>query len=195
MDLSRQFTTETEFVLTLGAVERRNFLSAQQVLTGEDASKQLPSLSLYQKTWEIRYKYLKKQDRYADTWIEFLQTLIFTSAEPTWGNCRRGNKLLKKTEASWSSEGIFPVLEAELTNLVYLYIHLCSRDHNYGTILFGFGKRKPEAIRKRIRDDLYKVEEVFLRDSELTLADLLSRAIHRAIALYDQENPLTEISL
>lgn len=112
--------------------------------------------------FDVRYRYIPKTLKYADTWMEMLQTLIFCSADGGYWARRRGTKALEKwlrklrtiEGLTWpeagTNQGTGTALMAEWANVVYLYLYLCERDHTFGSVFFGLGRRKPQSIRNKL---------------------------------------------
>lgn len=73
----------------------------------------------------------------------------------------------------------------EWANLVYHYMYLCERDKNFGSILFGFGRRKPQDIRDRINVRLGAVAHDYTQP-------WLESATRWAWILYCEDYPISE---
>ncbi len=49
------------------------------------------------------------------------------------------------------------ILFKELCNVVRVYIYLCHQDKMYGSVLFGFGKKKPDTMMSKIGQEIVSI--------------------------------------
>lgn len=142
----------------LGAQARLDWL--QQIDPNQSA---LSQLALRKRAWEKRYRPLKGGSiPFADEWLAFWQYLVYCALDPSWGNARKGKKLIQKQAKEAQSGGFFPVLKEEYYNLLLLYIQLCLKDKQYRSVFFGLGKKKPQNLRKKIKNEFLAVQMQFL---------------------------------
>lgn len=161
----------TDYVRMTDGEERRLFLERnlrQQTAEQMDTKR----LLLMQDLWSLRYrKSPLKEMRWADSWLGELQSwLTFSGKNNPKSHQRRGargleqffnnKKLLKALEISnlphsLPTDRSDPAYEPsytlyyELLNMIYLYVGLCMKDKNYGSIILGIGRKKiPQSLRK-----------------------------------------------
>ncbi len=170
----------TDYVQLTDGEERRLFLErnlSQQTPEQTDMNR----LRQMQDLWSMRYRKSPiKEMRWADNWLGELQTwLTFSRTSNPKSHQRKGvrsleqffnnKKLLKALEIariphSLPTDRSDPAYEPaytlyyELLNLIYLYVGLCMKDKNYGSIILGIGRKKDSTIASKISDDFVEFQ-------------------------------------
>lgn len=156
--------------------------------------------AVYRNLWQTRFKRSKvKTLRWADSWLGFLQLLLTLTRDD------RPRRVQKKTNREIRSffdrqtlqqalnnaelpagdrmAAVWPdpvhILYEELTSVVYLYADLCLQDKQYGSVLFGFGRKKDPQIEAMIAGELQRVQTgaIAAQDPLLPGSALLAQAI------------------
>ena len=151
---------EREYYKELKREKRKEILEA--AIAEEGMS---PENELRTKLLELRYG--KKIDRSnsIDYFIRGWMTLRFLSTNSgTLFFKKKAKRELGNVRKDWQfdlaeeyGETGQKVLYQELCNMTRVYLDLCQKDRNYGSILFGIGKIKEESLVNKIAKDIYTI--------------------------------------
>lgn len=156
--------------------------------------------SVYRNLWHVRFKPSKvKELRWADSWLGFLQLLLTLTRDNRLRRVQK--KTSRELQSFFNQKALHPVLNGsalpggselrtqwpdpvhilyeELTSVVYLYTDLCLQDKQYGSVLFGFGRKKDTQIEAMIAAELKQIQvaAIALQDPPLPGSALLTRAM------------------
>ncbi len=147
---------------------KRKALLEEFLASDADAEEKAALSSLF----DARYVPNKKggyNDRFVGAWLEMKIVLSNRIGKLS----RRRNE--KQVAAAVSDlclnrQEDFPpaMLYQELRQFLALYMNICARDHNYGSILWGLGRISDSRLRQKIEKDLTQIRDEipsFLPDS------------------------------
>ncbi|MGI6077981.1 MAG: DUF6553 family protein [Fastidiosipilaceae bacterium] len=180
------------------------------------SSTQIPKelRDLYESFWQIRYKPNKvKGIKWADLWLGFFQDiLLMTKNQQTKGSLRKFDKTIrsfflnKKMKSiihmenydtivigdyiDWKENIYVAALYHELLNVVYLYTKLSMTDRNYGSILFGFGRKKDSTIAEKISSEFInmQINGLSLLKESFYGYNLIIKVLHDGYRTYFDKN-------
>lgn len=121
------------------------------------------TLECLEKLFALRYKQDKKGN-YADQFLgQFLQLRITAENLDVMFSERKNRKAvrqcLEQLQLHAGSEIPEELIYQEMCQLTGLYIYSCSKDVNYTSMIWGFGKKSDEKISEKINLDLERIGE------------------------------------
>ena len=124
-----------------------------------------PENELRTKLLESRYGRQLEKGQSVDYFIRGWMTLRFLlNSSKSFMFKKKARKELDNVKKDWKfdlaaeyGEAGQKVLYQELCNLTRVYLDLCQKDRNYGSILFGLGRVKEETLMSKIGRDIYSV--------------------------------------
>lgn len=118
--------------------------------------------------WNLRYPdgenlYAKGEivvDKFIASWMYFDYAADRTQS---WFGKSKLIKNVKKNLENLGAEAVKPygnlgelVLYDEYYQLIYLYMHLCEEDRNYGSLILGLGKMSKDSYALKVAKNLYR---------------------------------------
>lgn len=151
---------EREYYRELKRDKRKAILEAAVAEEGMS-----PENELRTKLLESRYGRQLEKGQSVDYFIRGWMTLRFLLNSPkSFMFKKKARKELDNVKKDWKfdlaaeyGEAGQKVLYQELCNLTRVYLDLCQKDRNYGSILFGLGRVKEETLMSKIGRDIYSV--------------------------------------
>lgn len=121
------------------------------------------TLECLEKLFALRYTQDKK-GKYADQFLgQFLQLRITAENLDAMFSERKNRKTvrqcLEQLQLHAGSEIPEELIYQEMCQLTGLYIYSCSKDVNYTSMIWGFGKKSDEKISEKINLDLERIGE------------------------------------
>ncbi|MBQ9321339.1 MAG: hypothetical protein IJ239_03125, partial [Eubacterium sp.] len=151
---------EREYYRELKREKRKRILDAAILEEGMSPENELRSRLL-----EVRYGKKLEKGQSVDYFIRGWMTLRFLANSSKSLFFKRKNKReLESLRADWQfdlaaeyGETGQKVLYQEFCQLTRVYLDLCQKDKNYGSILFGIGHIKEDSLMGKIGRDIYTV--------------------------------------
>ncbi|MBQ2626953.1 MAG: hypothetical protein IJG17_04150 [Eubacterium sp.] len=151
---------EREYYRELKREKRKSILDAAILEEGMSPENELRSRLL-----EVRYGKKLEKGQSVDYFIRGWMTLRFLANSSKSLFFKRKNKReLESLRADWQfdlaaeyGETGQKVLYQEFCQLTRVYLDLCQKDKNYGSILFGIGHIKEDSLMGKIGRDIYTV--------------------------------------
>ncbi|HHX37163.1 MAG TPA: hypothetical protein GX717_04190 [Clostridiaceae bacterium] len=192
--------------------ERRNYIEKDDDIPD-------PLRGVYRDLWHLRFKPSKvKNYPWADSWLGFFQELLMLAKNPqSKRTMRRVDKIMRgffqeksfqavvllddteqtvsATELLYKKNLYLTALYHEFLNVVYLYTKLSMNDKNYGSILFGFGRKKDASIAEKVSGEFIDLEVNLLDPFKNTYYgyDLIIKVLHDGYRAYFDTNFIIDV--